>query len=135
VGRIATLTGALFSFGMLTSGCSLLHMNDPNHNDKIRYSMAYGHAAKVIQEAGSELKAGHPDYDVMTFWRRHYDEEARILHDCQLYDFLKVSKHPGPDRFVIAYDKATRETYLRADLRSNENLSCLPTVEVVSDNE
>src|SRR5688500_3547460 len=90
-----------------TNSCSLLTINDPNENDKIRYSMAHSHAARVLQEAGSELRPYSPDYEAMTFWRRYYDKQAEMIHDYQLYDFLKVSSEPGPNRFVIAYDKAT----------------------------
>ena len=103
----------------LLSGCSL---NDPNRNGKVRNSMASVHAGKVLSDAGSSLKPYHPDYDLMIFGRRHYDESTTTLHLYTLYDFLKVSPEPGPDHFVIAYDKATRKTYLRSDLRSNENM-------------
>ncbi len=88
--------------------------------------MAHGHARKVLRKAGSDLRPYHPDYELMIFWRRFYDESTMTIHDCQLYDFLKLSSRLGPCRFVIAYDKATRETYLRADLRSDENLEFLP---------
>jgi len=96
-------------------------MNDPNHNDKIRFSMAYAHAEQVLKEQGSSSST----YDVMVFWRRHYDENTHVIHDCQLYDFLKTTAGPGPEHFVIAYDKATRETYLRTDLRSDQNITSL----------
>jgi hypothetical protein len=105
------------------SGCVI---NDPNHNEKIRFSMARIHAERVLAESGSSLRPCPPDYELMTFWRKHYDEPTRAVHVYELYDFLKTSAQPGPDRFVIAYDKATRKTYLRADLRSNENLEILP---------
>ncbi len=126
-----TFVGALVVLGMLTPGCTFLaylHGSDPNNNDKLRYVKAHNHAQKVLRESGSELSPYPPDYDLMTFWRRHYVEETLTIHDCQLYDFLKTSEKPGPDRFVIAYDKATRKTYLRADLRSNENIETLPPV-------
>ncbi|GMV96487.1 MAG: hypothetical protein AMXMBFR83_08530 [Phycisphaerae bacterium] len=74
--------------------------------------MARHHARRVLREAGSTLSAGHPAYGVMTFRRRHSDEKIGTIHgtihDCRLDDFLKTSKEPGPDRFVIAYDKASR---------------------------
>ena len=110
----------------LLSGCAI---NDPNRNDKIRYSMAHIHAKRALSEAGSSLTPYRPDYELMVFWRRHYDTCTKTIHDCQLYDFLKVSPKPGPERFVIAYDKATRKTYLRADLRSDENMESLRSVE------
>lgn len=91
----------------------------------MRYQMAHLHAARVLEEAGSSLRPYRPDYDLEMFWRKHYDEEAKVLHVYQLYDFLKASSEPGPDRFVIAYDNVTRETYLRNDLRSNANLESL----------
>ncbi|GJM25525.1 MAG: hypothetical protein DHS20C16_19400 [Phycisphaerae bacterium] len=97
----------------------------------MRYQMAHLHAARVLEEAGSGLRPYRPDYDLEVFWRKHYDKEAEILHVYQLYDFLKTSQEPGPKRFVIAYDKATRETYLRKDLRSNRNLKSVPMSESV----
>lgn len=103
-------------------GCTL---NDPNRIDKVRYSMAHDHAQKVLLQSGSKLNAFY-DYDLMTFGRRHFDEDTRILHRYQLYDFVKKTDAHGPERFVIAYDYATRKTYLRSDLRSNENLTTLP---------
>ena len=106
----------------LLSGCAI---NDPNRNDKIRYSMAHAHAKRSLSEAGSSLTPYWPDYELLTFWRRHYDTPTKTIHDYKLYDFLKVSPEPGPSRFVIAYDTATRKTYLRADLRSNENMERL----------
>jgi hypothetical protein len=117
----------LILLGSINSGCSLLYINDPNSNDKIRYSMAHAHAERGLREAGSKLHPYSPDYDVMVFWRRHYDEKTQTIHDCQLYDFLKTSRQPGPDRFVIAYDMATRKTYLRTDLRSDVNIESLPS--------
>ncbi len=107
---------------VILSGCAI---NDPNKNDKIRYSMAHIHANRVLTEAGSNLESHYPDYSMMTFRRDHYDRSTHVVHVCELYDFLKVSPEPGPERFVIAYDKVTRKTYLRANLRSNENLERL----------
>ena len=89
--------------------------------------MALEHAEHVIRETGSNLRPYHPDYELMIFWRRDYDESTKILHHYELYDLMKTSQQPGPDRFVIAYDKVTRKTYLRTDLRSNENITTLPS--------
>ena len=120
--RALTIALAMGLSGLVTtSACSLAHIGDPNHNDKIRYSMAHGHAAQVLDEQGVELDL-HRDYESMTFWRRDYDEENHVLHDYQLYDFLKTSDRLGPERLLIAYDTATRQTYRRSNLRSNENL-------------
>ena len=119
--------GLLAVSAAFVPGCALLSMNDPNANDKIRYQMAHLHAQRVLREAGSQLRPYTPDYDLMTFWRRDYDEQTTVIHDYQLYDFLKTSREPGPDRFEIAYDTATRETYLRTDLRSNQNVGTLPS--------
>ena len=103
----------------LLSGC----IEDLSRIEKLRYSMAHVHAQKVLSDAGSSLSPYHPDYELMVFWRYYIDEcTPKTLHECKLYDFLKVSPEPGPDHFVIAYDKATRKTYLRSDLRSNENM-------------
>jgi hypothetical protein len=105
------------------SGCTI---NDPNHNAKIRYSMAMGHAQRVLKEAGSSLEI-LKDYNTLTFRRMHFDHDTRVVHVFELYDFVKNSPGVGPEAFVIAYDKVTRKTYLRADLRTNENLETLPT--------
>ncbi len=104
--------GALLLLVMMLSGCSLLAMNDPNSNDKIRWGLAHGHAERVLKEAGSKLRPYAPDYDMKTFWTSH----------SEFYDFLKTSTKPGPNRFVIVYDSEKRKTYLRADLHSDENL-------------
>lgn len=122
--RAITCLTMLYCGFALVSGCTI---NDPNHNEKIRYSMADIHARRVLAEAG--LGEDRGKYELMVFWRRHYDEDTKLVHVLELYDYLKTSPAPGPDRFVIAYDKATRKTYLRSDLRSNENLESLPTVE------
>ena len=124
--RTTLLIAVFVCFLALRSGCAI---NDPNRNDKMRYQMAHSHARRVLTETGSDLTPYSPDYELMIFWRRHYDESTKTVHDCQLYDFVKASPEPGPERFVIAYDKATRKTYLRADLRSNENLEALRSVE------
>ena len=108
--------------GLLSGGCTI---NDPNHNDKIRYSMARIHADRVLEQINDELSS-RDDYDLVTFWRRHWDSETKVMHVYKLYDFVKTSDRPGPKRFVIAYDKVTRKTYLRSELRSNENLDSLP---------
>ena len=106
----------------LLSGCAI---NDPNRNGKLRYSMAHIHAKRALSEAGASLTPYRPDYGLMIFCRRHYDTRTETIHDYQLYDFLKLTPKPGPNRFVIAYDDVTRKTYLRADLRSDENLDSL----------
>ncbi len=107
---------------LLSGGCTT---NDPNHNDKMRYAMARIHANRVLEQLSDDLSVLE-DYDLETFWRKHYDQETRVVHIYQLYDFLKISDRHGPNRFVIAYDKVTRKTYLRSDLRSNEDLDALP---------
>lgn len=122
------LPGVVLMMGMTLPGCALHKTGDPNHNEKIRYQMAHAHAGELLQAAGSDLDA-HDDYDLMIFFRRHNDLVRRIVHRYELYDFLKTSPKPGPERFVIAYDDATRRTYLRSDLRSNENLESLPVVD------
>lgn len=116
-----------------SGGCNLLFINDPNHNEKIRYSMAHGHAARVLKESGSALEPYRPDYDYLVFFRRHYDESTHAFHSCELYDFLKISDKPGPERFVIAYEKETKKTYLRTDLRTNLNIDRLPTTQPASE--
>ena len=105
----------------LCAGCWLC---GPNHNDKMRYSMALGHADRALREVGCDLSYSD-DYALMEFWRVYYDERENVLHELKLYDFLKTAKGSGPDRFVIAYDFVRRQTYLRADLRSDENLERL----------
>jgi hypothetical protein len=100
-------------------GCAL---TDPNHNEKIRWGMAQVHAGDVIKNAGADPR----QYEQEVFTRKYYDRATHVVHVYELYDFMKTSPDPGPDRFVIAYDKATRKTYLRSDLRSNENLERLP---------
>jgi len=101
-------------------------LNDPNTNEKMRFGMATQHALGVIEQANQQLTLA--DYDLEVFWRKHYDESTKTTHFYELYDFAKKSANPGPDRFVIAYDRHTRNTYLRADLRSNENLDRLPAL-------
>ena len=113
-------------FTVLFAGCSL---HDPPDHRKARYAMAIEHAARVLREAGTELSPTWPDYEVMTFYRRYWDESTEVMHRYELYDFVKICDKPGPARFVIAYDVGTRETYLRANLRSNHNLDRLPTVQ------
>jgi hypothetical protein len=122
--RASQWTGAfgLTVFGLCVTGCAL---SDPNHNPKVRYAWAHQHAERVLRDAGTQLSP-YSDYDLMTFYRRQWDESAEVMHKYELYDFLKICATPGPPRFVIAYDMATRKTYLRADLRSNENLERLP---------
>jgi len=114
----------------MSTGC---YLGDPNHNPKVRYAMATRHAREALKDAGYDLTPGYPDYDLMIFGRRHYDRETEVLHHLVLYDFLKIADKPGPNRFVIAYDTATRETYLRPDLRSNENLERLAPAANASD--
>lgn len=99
-------------------------IDDPNHNDKIRYHMAMKHAEHVLRETGSKLSV-FDDYELMIFLRKHFDRTTRMVHRYQLYDFVKKADGDGPMRFVIAYNKATKKTYLRNDLRSNKNLDKL----------
>ena len=107
----------------LLSGCVF---SDPNLWGQARFQMAHRHAQRVVSPYGITPYA--PNYDLEIFWRKHYDAATGKHHSYELYDFLKVSPQPGPDRFVIAYDRATRKTYLRADLRSNDNLETLRSV-------
>ena len=106
-----------------TSGCVLI---DPHSNPKTRYAKAMNHAERVLREAGSDLRPYKDHYDLMTFTRSHWDAEQEIMFIYKLYDFVRITDKPGPDHFVIAYDKKTGETYLRSDLRSNKNLESLP---------
>lgn len=46
------LLAVLAAGGLSFAGCTI---NDPNHNDKIRYSMAMIHAERVLKDAGSPL--------------------------------------------------------------------------------
>ncbi|QDV89027.1 hypothetical protein RAS2_00880 [Phycisphaerae bacterium RAS2] len=119
----ATLLMLASGTTLFLSGCLI---NDPNHNEKVRWGLAEEHATNALTESGWELSC--TDYELMVFWRRHTPKEngMYVVHDLQLYEYLKKSEKPGPDRFVIAYDKATRKTHLRSDLRSNENLDALP---------
>lgn len=112
-------------------GCSnaIKSMDDPNVNPKIRFMMATSHAREVLADAGNGQTPNQLDYDMMIFTRRVFDESTQTEHHLELYDFLKTSSHCGPQRFVIAYDDVTRKTYLRSDLRSNENLDSLPLAE------
>lgn len=107
----------------LGAGCNL---NDPNRVAQIRHLMANEHARAVLQAAGSSLSPESPDYSVLVFWRNHLDSANNTQHRYELYDFVKTSQAPGPESFVIAYDNVTRSTYLRSDLRSNQNLDRLP---------
>lgn len=104
----------------IASGC---HLNDPNHNPKIRYQLAIIHANEFLKESGSSLRCHYPSYDLEMFSRFWYDEETETEHPLVLYDYLKTTNESGPRRFVIAYDKFDRRTYLRTDLRSNQNLA------------
>jgi hypothetical protein len=121
--RHATLLILTGATTLCLSGCLI---NDPNHNEKVRWGLAEQHAKNALHDSGWGLTSS--DYERMLFWRRHTPKESGlyIVHDLQLYEYRKISEKPGPDRFVIAYDKATRKTYLRSDLRSNENLDALP---------
>lgn len=103
----------------LATGC---HLNDPNHNGKMRYDMASKHARQFLRDSGSILDSSD-DYELKIFYRQHYDAETRVVHNLTLYDFVKVSEGPGPKGFVIAYDKHDRQTHLRGDLRTDKNLS------------
>lgn len=105
------------------AGCAL---SDPNYNPKVRYAWAHKHAERVLRDAGTQLTPYWPNYELMCFYRQHWDKSTEVMHEYELYDFLKICDRPGPPRFVIAYDMATRKTYLRAELRSNENLDRLP---------
>ncbi len=116
--KITFLSLAILASG----GC---YASDPNRNPKMRHWMAHQHADRVLAQVGDGLSC-FDDYDLMVFWRRHFDEETRVLHDYQLYDVVKTSDRPGLKRFIIAYDTATRKTYLRSELRSNENIDSLP---------
>lgn len=118
--HLLILAGATF---LCLPGCLI---NDPNHNEKVRWGLAEEHAMNALRDSGCRLTCS--DYELMVFWRRHTPKEngLYIVHDMQLYDYIKKSEKPGPDHFVIAYDKATRKTYLRSDLRSNENLDAIP---------
>ena len=107
---------------LLLGGCNL---DDPNVNEHIRYQMAMAHAKATIERGGSSLSPDRPDYNLEIFFRRHFDEKANIRHSYEIYDFLKNSHSPGPERIIIAYDNVTRMTHLRSNLRSNVNLdSC-----------
>ncbi len=99
-------------------------MNDPNHNGKMRYSMATIHARNFLKDqVGITNERPLEDYDLMVFYRQHYDFETRECHNLTLYDYLKNNKNAeGPERFVIAYDKFDRKTYVRDNLRSNEDI-------------
>jgi len=111
-----------FSFvAPLSNGC---RMNDPNHNGKMRHSMAMKHARSFLKDdVGVTNERPLDDYDLMVFYRQHYDKQLQETHNLTLYDFLKNDKRAvGPDRFVIAYDKFDRKTYVRDNLRSNEDI-------------
>jgi hypothetical protein len=102
-------------------------MNDPNWNEKVRESMVLAHASKVLAKTSCVPKPSLNDYDQMTFARKHYDKDTKIVHIYVLYDYLrKQTPGCGPERFVIAYDKATKRTYLRRNLRSNDDIESLP---------
>ncbi len=118
----------LFQVLTLTTGCTQLGylLEDPNRNDKMRYSMAHIHADRVLREAGSNLSSYRPDYNTIVFIRRPCGKSTGVRHKYELWEFLKTSSQPGPSRFVIAYDNVTRKTYLRANLHSDENLERLP---------
>lgn len=94
--------------------------------------MAYEHAQSALHESGWTLDP-YKDYDLEIFRRRFAErvEQEYRHHDLELYDFLKKASSPGPDRFVIAYDNVTKATYLRQDLRSNENLANLPRATIL----
>ena len=105
------------------TGCAI---NDPNRNSKVRYVMVRQHASRALKEAGYEVRPYWPDYEAMQFDRFYYDKAGDSYHNWELTDFLKITDKPGPDRFVIVYERETRKTYLRSNLRSNENLERLP---------
>ncbi len=56
---------------LLLGGCTI---NDPNHNEKIRYGMAYGHAKRVLEQSGHVLSP-YDDYKAMVFYRTQWDKE------------------------------------------------------------
>jgi hypothetical protein len=109
----------------LLVGC----LSDPNHMAGVRYLHVLEHAAKTLDESGSSLKPFKPDYQLMIFRREPDGLVIEGKPDLELYDFFKTTSERGPDRFVIVYDRRTRETYLRDDLRSNENLERWPDSE------
>ena len=123
-----TRSCCIFLILIAPTGCRI---NDPNYNDKMRWAMAQSHAKSVLEDSAANLES----YDVEEFLRRHYDSETKVIHDYRLYDYLKTSPGPGPDRFVIAYDPVTRQTYLRKNLRSNENLDRLLAPNIPSSHE
>ena len=91
------------------------------------FQKAHRHARRALREAGFDISPHCPNYELEIFWR--VDRRDSPFRYYVLYDFLKVSAKPGPDRFVIASDMVTHKTYLRADVRSNENLDALPLAE------
>jgi len=96
-------------------------VNDPNHNEKSRYSIAQHRARKLIQECGSDLNPYHPEYDLEIFYRQRESGESE-----ELFDYVKASPRPGPSHFVIVYDFGARTTHVRTDLRSKQNLDHIP---------
>jgi len=86
--------------------------------------MATRHALRFLKdEVGVKHERPLGNYDLMIFYRQHYDKQLRETHNLTLYDYLKNdSSAEGPERFIIAYDKFDRRTYLRDSLRSNEDI-------------
>jgi hypothetical protein len=109
---------------MLQSGCALT--NDPRRNDKARYWMAHETADHALRVAGYEINSYHPNYDLEEFGYLWYDKQSGRLHHETLYDFLKITELPGPQRFVVAFDWETGDFFLRSELRSRSNLAALP---------
>jgi hypothetical protein len=117
------LTGCALAepLGIILSGHEL---DDPNIIPQARYQMAHLHAQQALADAGFSTDHFRDQFDLEIFTRRHVDGD--VVHHYELYEFLKTAPTPGPERIVIAYDDVTRTTYIRRDLRSNQDLTSLP---------